>query len=310
VLPLAVQHVAALAYVVRHRREPRRWRLLGGWLGAIAVTAVVVAPLVPFLLDQLAAYGERGAGLAMPASAGADASNVATGLSPYSLIANLLWALGGYHSDDVMLRLGSLWPLGLLGALLLLGRRLGWPSRLLVAVAFVPGVALFAVAHTKRDLFELRYFVLAVPLLLLIVARAVTTAARGRAVLIGLTAGLVVASIVALVDQQVNGTNPRLYDFRGAVADIEQTSRPGDALIYAPSYLEGVLDYYAPDLEGAPLGSLERSDPDGQVYVMVVDRFLTPAGAKTVGDTLARLEDRRGPPQRMERPNIVIWRFA
>jgi hypothetical protein len=46
------------------------------------------------------------------------------------------------------------------------------------------------------------------------------------------------------------------------------------------------------------------------VYVIVVDRFLTPAGAKTVGDALARLEEHRGPPQRMERPNIVIWRFA
>jgi Dolichyl-phosphate-mannose-protein mannosyltransferase len=310
VLPLMVQHAVAAVHLVRTRRQPGARRRVGGWLGAIALTLLLLVPLVPYLGEQLAAYGERGAGLAMPASAGADASSVATGLSPYALIANLLWALGGYHSDDVMLRLGSLWPLGLLGALLLLGRRLEWQSRLLLVVALVPGAALFAIAHTKRDLFELRYFVLAVPLLLLLGARAVTTAARGRAVMVGLTAALVLASTVALVDQQLNGTNPRLYDFRGAVADIDETSHPGDSLIYAPHYLEGVLGYYAPELEGAPLSSIDAVAPKGQVYVMVVDRFLTPTGAKTVGDALARLEEQRGPPVRMERPNIVIWRFA
>ena len=71
-----------------------------------------------------------------------------------------------------------------------------------------------------------------------------------------------------------------------------------------------MLGYYAPDLEGAPLSSVDAVERDDQVYVMVVDRFLTRAGAKTVGDVLARLEEQRGPPERMERPNIVIWRFA
>jgi uncharacterized membrane protein len=309
-LPLAVQHVAALIQLVRTRREPGSRQRARGWFATIALTLVLVAPLLPLLADQLAAYGERGAGLAMPASAGADASSVAAGLSPYAVIANLLWAVGGYHSDDVMLRLGGLWPLGLLGALLLLGRRLDWGSRLVLAVALVPGAVLFAIAHTKRDLFELRYFVLAVPLLLLVGARAVTTAARGRVVLVGLTVALVAVSLVALVDQQLNGTNPRLYDFRGAVADMNETSRPGDSLVYAPSYLDGVLGYYAPDLDGAPLSSLDATTGDGRVYVMVVDRFLTPGGAKAVGDALAQLEGQRGPPVRMERSNIVIWRFA
>jgi uncharacterized membrane protein len=309
VLPLLAQNAVAAAHVVRRRHEPGARRLLVGWIGAGLVTLAVVAPLVPFLLQQLAAYGERGAGLSMPAAAGADASSVASGLSPYALIANGLWALGGYHSDDVMLRLGALWPLGILAALLLLGRRLAWSSRLLLAVALVPGALLFLIAHTKRDLFELRYFVLAVPLLVLLVARAATTLARGRAVLGVVTGGLLLVSGIALVDQQVNGTNPRLYDFRGAVDEIDERAEPGDTLVYAPGYLDDVLDYYAPELEGAPLADT-APQADGQVFVLVVDRFLTPDGAGRVGDLLADLEQQRGAPQRMEAPNIVIWRFA
>ena len=310
VLPLLVQHAAAALQVLQRRREEGARRLLLGWLGAAGISGLVVAPLAPFVLEQLAAYSERGAGLALPASAGADASTVATGLSPYALIANALWAVGGYHSDDVMLRLGALWPLALLAALLLLGRRLAWSSRFLVAVAAVPAGALFAIAHTKRDLFELRYFVLAVPLALILVARATTTLARGRTALVALAGCLLVVSGIALVDQQLNGTNPRLYDFRGAVDEIDDTARPGDTLVFAPDYLDGVLGYYAPDLEATALGRLPDDAGEGQVYVLVVDRFLTPTGAGQVGDLLAQLEEQRGAPERMEAPNIVIWRFA
>src|SRR5690606_4119603 len=123
-----------------------------------------------------------------------------------------------------------LWPLSLLACLLLLGRRLTRATWLLFAVALLPVVALYLVHYTKRDLFELRYFVLAVPLLLVLVARAATTVARRPGPLALLTALLVALSSIALVDQQVNGTNPHLYDFRGAVAAIEETARPGDVL--------------------------------------------------------------------------------
>ena len=310
VLPLAVQQVVTVVHLVRRRRtRDAASRLAGRWLGSLVVTAVLVLPLVPFLADQLAAYGERGAGLAMPAAAGADSSDVASGLSSYAVIANLLWAVGGYHSDDVMVRLGALWPLAVLACLLLLGRRLEWSSKLVAAVALVPGAALFAIAHSKRDLFELRYFVLAAPLLLVLIARAISTVARRRATLAVTMAGLLAVSGIALADQQVNGTNPRLFDFRGAVEEIDDTARPGDVLTYAPGYLDGVLAYYAPDLRGEPLATVDPDDVEGQIYVVVAERFLTPDGSGRVGDVLARLEQARGAPERFERPNVIVWRF-
>ncbi|MGH9084318.1 MAG: glycosyltransferase family 39 protein, partial [Acidimicrobiales bacterium] len=309
-LPLAAQQLATVVHLVRRRRSDDGGPpLLGRWVGSLALTGILVLPLVPFLADQLAAYGERGAGLAMPAAAGADSSDVASGLSSYAVIANLAWALGGYHSDDVMVRLGALWPLAVLGCLLLLGRRLEWSTKIVAAVALLPAAALFVIAHSKRDLFELRYFVLAAPLLLVLVARAVTTLAHRRATLGVAMAGLLALSGVALADQQVNGTNPRLFDFRGAVEEIDETSQPGDVLAYAPGYLDGVLGYYAPDLRGMPLASIDGAEVDGQVYVVVAERFLTADGSGRVGDALARLEQARGTPERFERPNVIVWRF-
>lgn len=314
-LPLLVQQAITAAVLWRRRRDRAggdaapAGPLLARWVGSLALTIVLVLPLVPFVQDQLAAYGQRGAGLTMPAAAGADSSDVASGLSSYAVIANLLWAVGGYHSDDVMVRLGALWPLALLACLLLLGRRLQWTTGLLLCVALVPGALLFVVGHTKRDLFELRYFVLAAPLLLVVVARAVTTLARTRASLAGATAALLAVSSLALVDQQVNGTNPRLYDFRGAVAEIEETAQPGDVLAYAPAYLDGVLAYYAPEMPGTPLGAIRPETVDGQIYVVVAERFLTGDTAGRIGDVLAGLEQARGRPDRFERPNVIVWRF-
>lgn len=309
ILPIATQQIVTVAYLWRRRGWESRPPLAGRWLGALGVMAVLIAPLVPFLLDQLAAYSERGAGLSMPAAAGADSSSVASGLSSYAVIANLMWAMAGYHGDDVMVRLGAVWPLAMLGGLMLLGRRLTWTTGVLLSVALVPGALLFAIAHTKRDLFELRYFVLAAPLLLIVAARTVTTLARTRTALSTSMVALLLASSGALLDQQLNGTNPRLYDFRGAVGAIRESASPGDVLAYAPGYLDGVLGYYAPEMDGLPLGSIRPHAVEGQIYVVVAERFLTEASAGRIGDELARLEAARGAPIRFERPNVVVWRF-
>jgi O-antigen/teichoic acid export membrane protein len=309
-LPLLVQQAATVAYLLSRWRSGRVDPLLvRRWLGSLAVMAVLLVPLVPFLLDQLAAYGHRGAGLSMPTAAGTDSSSVASGLSSYAIIANLVWAVAGYHGDDVMVRLGALWPLAVLGCLLLLGRKMQRTTSVVLSVALVPGALLFVIAHSKTDLFELRYFVLAAPLLLIVIARAVTTGARSTTALAATVSALLVLSSIALVDQQVNGTNPRLYDFRGAVSGIHETSQPGDVLAYAPAYLDGVLAYYAPEMEGTPLGSVDPAAIDGQIYVVVAERFLTKESAGRIGDVLARLEQARGAPQRFERPNVMVWRF-
>src|SRR3546814_5794085 len=102
------------------------------------------------------------------------------------------------------------------------------------------------------------------PLLLLVIAHGATSAARTRLATVSLTVALLALSTAGLVDQQLNGTNPRLYDFRGAVAEIEPTAQPGDVLAYAPDYLACVLGYYAPDLVGMPVYEVDPEAIDGE----------------------------------------------
>ena len=112
--------------------------------------------------------------------------------------------------------------------------------------------ALFVVGSMKRDLFELRYFAGAVPALLLLAARVVTADRRSARPLVLLGASAAAAALsVALVDQQLNGANPRLYDFEGAFGEIAERAEPGDIVLYEPAYLAEVVDYYAPGRRGA-----------------------------------------------------------
>src|SRR3546814_18369470 len=109
---------------------------------------------------------------------------------------------------------------------------------------------------------------------------------------------LLALSTAGLVDQQLNGTNPRLYDFRGAVAEIEPTAQPGDVLAYAPDYLDGVLGYYAPDMVGMPVDEVDPAATDGAIYVLVSQR-LTPGPAGAVGADRPRPQPAPGDPHRL-----------
>ena len=46
-------------------------------------------------------------------------------------------------------------------------------------------------------------------------------------------AALMATMVVGLADEQLNGSNPRTYDFRGALAEIRRETRPGDTLLYS-----------------------------------------------------------------------------
>ena len=121
VLPVLVQQrrSPSCCGVTGHdRRAPRT--LLRGWLVASAVVAVASLPLMPILLDQLAAYSNRGVGLT-PGQAGRGSSTLGSSISIYAVGANLIWATLGYHADGAMVQLAALWPLLMLLALVMLG---------------------------------------------------------------------------------------------------------------------------------------------------------------------------------------------
>ncbi len=129
----------------------------------------------------------------------------------------------------------------------------------MTAVALVPAAALFAVGELKPALFEVRYFVAAVPMLLLLTARALTSWAASKTATVLLVTAFAATLAGGLLDQQVSGANPRLYDFRGALEAVERRAGPHDVLIYNPDYLTDVIGYYAPGLDAQPMGKSCRS---------------------------------------------------
>jgi hypothetical protein len=307
VLPLAVQFGAAAVAWWPARGTPEGRRIARGTTAALAVTAAAVAPLVPILQHELRAYTDR-RGEAAPNVAG----NVASGHDPvsvYAVIANGIWAVWGYHADRAMTQVGALWPLGMLGALTALGRGRSRATTLVLACALGPGLVLFGVAVVKRDLFELRYFALAVPLLLVLLARAVTAVFHRRWLVVG-AGGLALATLaLGLLDQQLNGANPRRYDFAGAMAEVERAAEPGDVVLYEPVYLADVLAYYGPDLDRRPLGDLDGVPDDVGIFIVATDRVADPrASTARVGDALARVEhDDRELVERTRHPNVTVW---
>jgi hypothetical protein len=235
----------------RRKREgaPMLKPVVGAVLATLALIALVV-PLLPFAYDQFVANQAAGKGFNQPTAAG---GAVDDNISLYGALANGIWALWGYHSDATMARLAALWPLLMLFALLMLGRGRSRATVLLVSLVIVPAALLTAIAAFHPFLFELRYNLTAVPMLTLLGARAVSTwpaTNAGRWALGGLAAATLIAGNA---DQQLNGANPRIYDFRGALSWVSQRSGSGDVLLYQPSDLNNVINYYAPGVNRRPL---------------------------------------------------------
>ena len=302
---VVVQQAIFLAALARDRR------LLRGWLVAGAALALLLAPLLAFGADQFAANEAAGKGFQQVPSqtGGAVASSVAEAPGPYAVLTNGVWAVLGYHGDATMTSLVALWPLLLLLALLLLGRGRSPRTLALALGAGVPALLLFGLGQLKPFVFEVRYFIGAVPIVLLLVARAATSWSPRRATQASVAAVAVALLAAGLADQQLNGDNPRVYDFRGALRDTAQRARPGDVLVYTPAYLNHVVGYYAEGVEARPLGEeVPRPARGGRVFVLA--SFLDKPQYRDAAAEAVRALDRRAELVGERRyPQIRVWEF-
>jgi 4-amino-4-deoxy-L-arabinose transferase-like glycosyltransferase len=275
VLQLVAQHLVFLALAVRRRP------LLRPWLLAIGATVVALLPLAPYLIEQLGHAGSPGA---------APTTDNGRPVSLYVVMANLVWGVWGYHPDAVMTALVALWPILLLLVLALLGKGRSWPATLLVAAVAVPIAGAFLISMKARTFFEVRYFLSVLPPLLVLGARAATGWLSGtvaRAVAVG---ALILTLLAGLADQQLNPANPRVYDYRSAFQYVEAQAQPDDLILYAPAYLDYVLDYYRPAANADPL--LPNVPlPRHRGRIVLLASFLDqPGTAAEVGQALATLQ--------------------
>lgn len=311
VLLVGVQQLVFLGAAVHRWRAKRPVRsLLSGWILSALLIAGALLPLVPFAMEQLQANQARYANAGVPANVGRAVSETRDEISVYTLIANSVWAMVGFHSDRAMSQIVALWPLGMAAGLALLGR--GRPSRsslFLLACAVVPILALFAAGFMVRNLFEVRYFVTAVPLMVVLSARLLTRCASRPLVMRGAAALVIAVLAIAGIDQQVNGTNPRIFDFRGALQELSARASPGDTILYQPQFLDTVVGYYAPEQDAHAAGTdVPRIEPGRRVFL--IGSFLSDKRfAGSTGGALAALDERYVLVDEFERPQVRVWVF-
>jgi Dolichyl-phosphate-mannose-protein mannosyltransferase len=309
-LQLCTQQVAFIIIIVyrRLKRERTGRDLVVPWLLSTAVMIALVLPLVPYVAEQVGGHfidvssgGTAGAG-----SGGGD--NVRL-VSLYVIMANLVWAVWGYHSDAAMEQLVALWPVGMLVILFLLGKGRSRSSALLVSLVIVPLALAYLLGSKERNYFELRYFISVLPALLILIARAATgwlrnTTARAMAV-----GAIALTMVIGLGNEQFNGSNPRLYDYDGAFRLVNAQTRDGDLILFAPGYLDVLVRYYRPEVTAAPLGSGVPLPPqNGSRTILMASYLDNPANASLVGQALAQLERDGWRVQRLEhKENVTIW---
>jgi uncharacterized membrane protein len=305
-LPLATFE-AAIAIVLWQRRQAGRpiSRLLIGGVLASLLIAALVAPLVPFAHHQFSVNQAAGKGFDAPSQVGGVAENQ---VSLYAAITNGIWAVFGYHSNATMANLSALWPLLILLALMLLGRGRSRATLLLLAGVLVPTAMLSALALNQPFLFEVRYNLTAVPLLLLLGARAVTTwphTARGR---VAIATVAVAAFGVGLADQEWNGTNPRSYDFEGALHEVDARSGPRDVLMYMPHDLNNLVAYYPPGLRTRRLGPNMPAAKVPRVFLLE-SFFENRENDAATRRALVKLRGERELVGRMKFSQVEVWEF-
>jgi len=305
-LPMATFEaaIAIVAWQQKRAGRPVARLVIGGVLATLLIAALV-APLVPFAHHQFAVNQAAGKGFDAPSQVGGVTENQ---VNLYAALTNGIWAVFGYHSNATMLNLSALWPLLILLALMLLGRGRSRATLLLLAGALVPTAMLTALALNQPFLFEVRYNLTAVPFLLLLGARAVTTwphTGRGRA---ALAAAAIAAFGVGLADQEWNGTNPRSYDFEGALREVDARSGPKDVLMYMPHDLNNLVAYYPPGLKTRRLGPRMPAADVPRVFLLE-SFFEDRANDAATRKALVKLRGERELVKRMRFSQVEVWEF-
>jgi hypothetical protein len=311
-LQVVAQQLVFLGAMWGRRADPAARRpLMIGWALSLAVVGAALAPLVPFAHQQFVVNQTGGHGFGGPSQVGSATTINGNRLGIYAALANLIWAVWGYHSNAAMALLAALWPLGMLVAVGLLGRQRRGVTSMLVAAVVIPGVALFCLGLVKRDLFDIRYLSTTVPPLFILLSRSVTGVVRSTRALVLVSAVLVGSLGAGLVDQQLNGSNPRLYDFRGAVADVNEHAHRGDELVFVPGSISQVVAYYKPRAASSPLNSgAVPSARRHSVFVIASKAlFNSSTDADGLSVELAKLRSEAPLVRRDSLSNVEVWQF-
>jgi len=299
-LLIAVQQLLFIGVIIHRRRSGEPVRPLAlGFAYSAAVLAMQLAVLLTFAVHQ---YQSTTGAAGSP-------SGTYDYLSFYSVLSNMAWALWGYQPNTTTVLLAAMWPLFLLGSLVLLGRGGSRQTMSLAAAAIALVVALIVVSSFDRSLFEVRNFLILVPLVLLLVARLITGwISKPRPRLLA-TGAVLLTLAIGLADEQLNKNNPRLFDFRGAIHDITANAGRNSLVLFEPTDMRYVLEYYAPNLRSQPLTVPITAAREGSP-IFVLASF---QGNKTffneTNKVVGQLSFFRKLVARFKTPQTLVWEF-
>ena len=209
------------------RRVPR-----GTFLRLAAVALLVAAAFAPWLMEVVAAGSASGTRPRLPVPSSVDYSNV---------YAQFFF---GYQSDEANRLVSSTWPLLVLAALasVRVGLKLHRTTAYLLTAAFVPVLMAFVASHLTQPFFLSRYMIAALPALLLVVVRYLSTLSRpvGRTLAVVLLAVTVGGTVV----QAVDADTPTDEDYRSAVRAVEDGAKPQDLVVLSSPFTVYPFEYY------------------------------------------------------------------
>jgi uncharacterized membrane protein len=299
-LLIGVQQLVFVGVLVHRRRSREPVKPLA--LGVAYSAAVLVMQLVPLLVFAHHQYQVTSAAAGSP-------SGTYDYLSFYSVLANMAWSLWGYQPDATTVLLAAMWPLFLLASLVLLGRGGSRQTMSLAVVAIALVVLLIAVSVFDRSYFEVRNFLILVPLVLLLIARLITGwigQPRTRLLVAG---GVALTLLVGLADQQLNKANPRLFDFRGAIQDIKANAGPSSLILFEPSDMRYVLDYYAPNLRRQPLSVPITAGAEGSPVFVLASFQSNKVFFNATNRVVGQLAFFRTLVRRFKTAQTIVWEF-
>jgi hypothetical protein len=299
-LLIGVQQLVFVGVLVQRRRSGEPVKPVA--LGFAYSAAVLVMQLVPLLVFANHQYEVTSAAAGSP-------SGTYDYLSFYSVLANMAWSLWGYQPDATTVLLAAMWPLFLLGSLVLLGRGGSRQTMSLAAAAIALVLLLIAVSSFDRSYFEVRNFLLLVPLVLLLIARLISGWIRQPRTRLLVAGGVALTLLIGLADQQLNKANPRLFDFRGAIADIKANAGPDGLVLVEPNDMRYVLEYYAPNLRGQPLSAPITAATEASPVFVLASFQGNSAFFDETNKVVGRLTFFRTLVHRFKTPQTLVWEF-
>jgi hypothetical protein len=115
--------------------------------------------------------------------------------------------------------------------------------------------------------------------------------------------------LIGLADQQLNKTNPRLFDFRGAIEDIKADAGPNALVLYEPSDMRYVLEYYAPGLRRQALSRRVSAATEGSPIFVLASFQSNKTFFDQTNKVVGQLTFFRKFVHRFKTPQTLVWEF-